>query len=303
MLGCRRTSGRPRRLRARVICGKPVNVSVADPDVREYLAALTDRGQALLGDDLVGVYAAGSIALDAYEPGRSDIDVAIVVAAALDVSTKQAVINALRTESLPCPARGLELVVYRSEVAAAGGSDPGFEVELNTGPQMAFRATFAGTDRRTEDGTFWYAIDRSILAERGMALTGPPAPEIFRSVSEDDLVALLVASLRWHLAMSTGGSDDSGTPTGSKPGEESDEPAAWTDDAVLNACRAWRRVRSGHWFSKVDAGRQVLLEPADVTAVVRQALDARAGGLPPSVRQARDFQRFVLAEIQADGPA
>jgi hypothetical protein len=286
-----------------VFCGKPVSVNVADPVVTEYLATLTERAQAVLGDNLVGVYAAGSIALEAYEGGRSDIDVAIVVDAALERSTKQAVIDALRTESLPCPARGLELVVYRGEIAAAGGSDPDFEVELNSGPQMAFRATFAGSDRSTEDGTFWYAIDRSILAERGLALTGPDAADVFRSVSEGDLVTLLAVSLRWHLAMSAGGS---GTANGSESSgtsaQESDEPAAWTDDAVLNACRAWRRVRSGHWYSKVDAGRQVLREPAtpaNVTAVVRQALDARAGGSSPSVRQARDFQRFVLAEIQS----
>jgi hypothetical protein len=276
-----------------------VIVSIADPHVREYLSALTERAAAVLGDKLVGVYAAGSIALDAYQSGRSDIDVAIIVADALDLSTKQAVIDALRTESLPCPARGLELVVYRSEVAAAGGSDPGFEVELNTGPQMPFRATFAGTDRRTEDGTFWYAIDRSILAERGLALFGPPATTVFRSVDDADLAALLGASLRWHLSV---GADSGGADTR----EESVEPAAWTDDAVLNACRAWRRVRSGHWSSKIEAGRQVLLAPpaaATLTDVVKKALQARSGGSAPGVRQARDFQRFVLAEIQPDGPA
>jgi hypothetical protein len=279
------------------MCGKPVHVIVADPEARDYLAALTDRARVVLGDDLVGVYAAGSIALDAYQDGRSDIDIAIVVVAALELPTKRSIIDALRTESLPCPARGLELVVYRSDVASAGGPDPGFEVELNSGPQMPFRATFAGTDRLIEDGMFWYAIDRSILAERGLALTGPPASAVFRSVSEEDLVTLLGASLRWHLAVGAGGSGDSETAIG----ELSDEPAAWTDDAVLNACRALRRVQSGHWYSKVDAGRQVLLAPATaakVTAVVRQALDARAGGSSPSVRQAREFQRFVLAEIE-----
>ena len=92
--------------------------------------------------DLVGVYAAGSLALDAYEPDRSDIDIAIVCSAALPMATKESIVAALRHESLPCPARGLELVVYRTEVAGAATSDPGFEVELNTGPRMDFRATY-----------------------------------------------------------------------------------------------------------------------------------------------------------------
>jgi hypothetical protein len=196
------------------------------------------------------------------------------------------------------------LVVYRKEVAAAGGSDPGFEVELNTGARMDFRATYAGTDRRPEDGTFWYAIDRSILAERGRAISGPPAAEIFRSVSESTLVDLLITSLRWHLGPAAD--------TDQHPDVDDDSGAGWTDDAVLNACRAWQRVRTGHWSSKVAAGEQVLTDLPDAAvggagsmdgrgldrAVVWQALAARNGAAPPRVAQARGFQRQVLASLE-----
>src|SRR3954454_8894976 len=44
-----------------------------------YLFELVERAQATLADDLVGVYAGGSWALGGYEPGRSDLDVAVVV--------------------------------------------------------------------------------------------------------------------------------------------------------------------------------------------------------------------------------
>ena len=271
------------------------------PEVGGYLGALTTRARAVLGYELVGVYAAGSLALDAYEPGRSDIDIAIICRSTLQLPIKEALVAALRHESLPCPARGLELVVYRGEIAAARGSDPGFEVELNTGSRMAFRATYAGPDRRVEDGTFWYAIDRSILAKRGVAVTGPPAAAVFRSVPEAALVELLIASLRWHL-----GQVDDAEPDP----DQSGELASWTDEAVLNACRGWWRVRSGRWSGKVEAGREVLAgqwpaagDPAPAEApfdraVVEQALTARTGGAPPSVRQPRRFQRAILAELQ-----
>ena len=271
-----------------------------DPVAADYLTALTERAQLLLLSDLVGVYAAGSIALDAYEPGRSDIDVAIVCSAELPVATKQAIVAALRHESLPCPARGLELVVYRTEVAGGATGDPGFEVELNTGPRMDFRATYAGADRKERDGTFWYAVDRSILAERGLALLGPPAQQVFRSVPDDELVRLLIASLRWHVGAESGAIGDA----------EEQEYASWTDDAVLNSCRALQRMRTGHWFSKVEAGRQVLANRSPEATgplageevldpgVIRQALDARGGAAPPSVRLARQFQREVLAALE-----
>lgn len=142
----------------------------------------------------------------------------------------------LRDEALPCPARGLELVAYRRDVAAAGGRDPGFELELNTGARMPFRATYQPQDRPAADGDFWYALDRSLLATRGLALAGPPASEVFADLSDVDLVEALVTALRWWLA----------------------RPApAGAEDAVLNACRAYVRVRDGIWLAKVDAGRRM----------------------------------------------
>ena len=67
------------------------------------------------GCRLVGAYAAGSVGLDAYEPGRSDVDVALVCEDALAPVRKQRLVSSLRHEALPCPARGLELVVYRRD--------------------------------------------------------------------------------------------------------------------------------------------------------------------------------------------
>src|SRR5215211_567999 len=46
---------------------------------RAYLKEIARRLSAILGEALVGVYAGGSYALGGYEPGRSDLDVAVVV--------------------------------------------------------------------------------------------------------------------------------------------------------------------------------------------------------------------------------
>src|SRR3954465_7470222 len=104
--------------------------------VDAYLAELARRLRDVLGDDLLGVYAGGSYALGAYEPGRSDVDVTAVERGALTPETKQAVVERGRHEALPCPARGLELVVYPLATARAGDDEPGFELNLNTGAHM-----------------------------------------------------------------------------------------------------------------------------------------------------------------------
>ncbi|MER6754164.1 nucleotidyltransferase domain-containing protein [Micromonospora echinofusca] len=292
-----------------------------DPPLRRYLTDLVAAARDVLGDDLVGAYAAGSVGLGAYQPGRSDVDVALVCADALDPGRRRELVARLRHEALPCPARGLELVVYRRELARSGTPEPGFEVELNTGARMPFRATWAAADRPVEDGLFWYGLDRSILHQSGYALLGPPAAEAFADLSPADLRRLLADALRWWLALPT------------PPG---DGPAPGAEDAVLGACRSLVRVRHGVWLSKVDAGRRLVADgrpaaptaagqPADATAdgvpvgetageagdgeavgatgdggavdVIERSIAARAGGPPPSGPEARAFQRRVLDEI------
>jgi hypothetical protein len=258
-----------------------------DPEAGRYLDALVARARDTLGTDLVGAYGAGSVALDAYQPGRSDLDVALVCEEAMSRAQKEHLVGRLRHEALPCPARGLELVVYRRTVARSGTPEPGFEVELNTGARMAFRATYAAADRPAADGRFWYALDRSILHHGGLVLLGPPAPEMFAEPAPADLRSLLIEALRWWLA---------------RPTPPGDEPAAGAEDAVLGACRSLTRVRDGVWLSKDAAGRR-LLRAGVAVDLIERCLQARRGGVPPSGTQARAFQQWVLDQIEATPPS
>jgi hypothetical protein len=253
-----------------------------DPEVERYLGALVAQARGVMGEELLGAYAAGSVALGAYEPGRSDVDVALVSRSPLPSVQKQLLVERLRHEALPCPARGLELVAYTSEVARSGTTDPGFDLELNSGPAIDFRVTLRPEDRPEEDGRFWYALDRSILHQDGRALLGPPAEEVFAELDEPTLRELLVTSLRWWMALPT------------PPG---DVPAPGAEDAVLGACRALVRHRWGVWLAKSDAGRRLLLDGPEDTDLIEQSIAARAGGPPPSGTRARRFQHGVLDEL------
>src|SRR5215212_909281 len=234
----------------------------------------------------MGAYAAGSLALDAYQPGRSDIDVALVCTRALRLTAKWELVARLRHEALPCPARGLELVVYRQEVTRSGTAEPGFEMELNTGPRMDFRATYDPRDRPAADGRFWYGLDRSLLHQSGLALLGPPAADAFADLSEVDLRRLLVDALTWWLARPT--------PVG-------DGPAPGSEDAVLGACRSLLRHREGIWLAKTVAGRRLVTAGDPAADLITRAVAARYGGPSPSGPEARAFQRRVRAEIAGAG--
>ncbi|GIJ78632.1 hypothetical protein SAMN05443287_10921 [Micromonospora phaseoli] len=259
---------------------------MAEP-LRPYLTELVTVAGEVLGDELCGAYAAGSVGLAAYQPGRSDVDVALVCAGPLDRAVADALVARLRHEALPCPARGLELVVYRREVARSGTASPGFEVELNTGARMAFRVSYGPAERPPSDGLFWYGLDRSILHQSGQALFGPPAADAFAELAPEDLRRLVVTALRWWLE---------------RPVPAGQVPAPGAEDAVLGACRSWVRLRHGVWLPKVAAGQRLLdsagpLADAATTELVERSIFARDGGTPPPGAAARAFQQRILAAL------
>jgi hypothetical protein len=219
--------------------------------IEQYLDALVARLREILGDELLGVYAGGSLALGAFDPQRSDLDVAAVIRGALSDGTKRTISEALRHEALPCPARGLELVLYPESTVREATGRAGYELNLNTGRAL-FHVSF-GAEGEAEH---WYAIDRAILREHGVALAGPPARELFAPIPHETLLSLLLDSVRWH-----------------------EEEKTRADDAVLNACRARRYAAEGSWWSKVEAGEWARTRAEDAP-LVSQALAARVDDRP-----------------------
>jgi Nucleotidyltransferase domain/Domain of unknown function (DUF4111) len=217
-----------------------------------YVSSVTSCLQDLLGPDLAGVYVGGSYALGDYRRGHSDLDVAAVVESPMSARLQELAVERLLSEAARCPTRGLELVIYRLATARSGSVEPEFELNLNAGPKMQLRV-----EHETAAGEgHWFPIDRSMLAQAGIALLGPPAGEVFSPIAPEALVPLLVDSIRWHRA-------------------HPQRPS----DSVLNACRSLRFATEGTWSSKPTAGRWAVDRGLAPTELVERACAAR--GSPP----------------------
>ncbi len=238
--------------------------------VETYLEDLVSRLDEVFGGELVGVYAGGSYALGDYLHGRSDLDVAAVARERTAMAIRDAVVRSLRHEALPCPARGLEFVLYPLAPAREASADPGFDLNLNTGEHMKFRVDYEADPTETH----WFAIDRSILAEHGIALFGPPASEVFAPIPREVMLPLLVVSLRWHSRV-----------------------AARADDAVLNACRTLRFAVESTWSPKAAAGSWALAW-VDDAELVEEALAARHDGRELDRDRVAAFLSSVTAEVE-----
>jgi aminoglycoside adenylyltransferase-like protein/nucleotidyltransferase-like protein len=245
-------------------------VSQGGPEA-SYLSSLRSRLHGLLRRDLVGVYVGGSYALGDYRREASDLDLAAVVTTRLSRELRQQVVERLRHESLPCPARGLELVVYRLQTARSGSVTADFELNLNSGLGLPMRV-----ERRPAAGEgHWFPIDRSMLSQAGIALLGPPAGEVFSWISPPALAPILVDSLHWHRA-------------------HLERPS----DAVLNACRSLRFATEGRWSSKPAAGRWAVERGLAPRELVERACAARRRLPTDPARHPPDAHAPDLAEIE-----
>lgn len=228
----------------------------------------------MLGGDLVGVYAGGSYALGDYLPERSDLDLAAVIRAALPPILEQRIVAELGEDAIHCPARKLELVVYRLQTARSGDPTPDFELNVNTGAETPLHVDHD----LSEVAGHWFSIDRSVLAQAGIALKGPPAHEVFTPIPPRALAPVLIDSVRWHRQ------------AGGEPG-----------DAVLNACRALRFATDGCWSSKPEAGRWAVKRGQAPPDLVASACAARTHPASLDPGEVARFLETVESRLAAPG--
>ncbi len=202
------------------------------------------RLQSLLGNDFIGAYFVGSIALGGYVIGESDIDIVAVSEDRVLDELKPSVADALLDAARDCPTRGLEFTLYRREVVASPPERADFEVNVNGGPRMPSAVHL----QSSEEPSFWYVLDRAIAHRCGVAISGPPAGHLFADAPRRTLLAAMVASMRWHREHEKG-----------------------TLYSVLNASRAWRFAAESVLGSKLEGAawaRERWRRPALIDAAV-----------------------------------
>jgi hypothetical protein len=198
---------------------------VVPDDIAAFGDAVASRLESLLGDDLVGVWFIGSVAVGGYVPGESDVDVIAVSSRAIADDEKEPIVDRLLELTDDCPARGLELTLYRSEVVADPPRTADFELNANRGPRVPQSVHL---DARSEPG-FWYVLDRAIAHRYGVVITGPAAKSVFADAPRPTLLDAMAQSMRWHR-----------------------EHERATLYSVLNASRAWRYASDDVLGSKLD---------------------------------------------------
>lgn len=227
----------------------PHAVEVPTSEIAEFGGHVAQVLVGILGDDLVGAYFVGSVALGGYVPAESDVDIAAVSRSALSEGLKRSVASAVVEVGGVCPARGVEFTLYRRDVAGSPPRGADFEVNANAGPRMP---TAVHLDATAKQG-FWYTLDRAIAHRAGLVISGPPPGSVFVDVPRRALLTAMSESMAWHRAH---------------------EKA--TLYSVLNACRAWRFAEEDVLGSKLEGATWARARWPD-TDVIDAAVALRRG--------------------------
>ncbi|MGW0007451.1 nucleotidyltransferase domain-containing protein [Nocardia grenadensis] len=246
-------------------------------EVGPYLAELIRRAHAVYGDRLRSVFPMGSLALGDYRHGRSDIDITVVVDPGGPERLPHELAEVLAHPGFDCPAAGLELVVYDAEFAASGAPEPGYLLNLNTGPLLPAVADFDSVGAPA----FWYVIDRAVAHQSGLPLFGRPVREVLAAPRRLDVLVAVAASVDEHASGA----------------------GHLADNRVLNGCRAVYFCRTGRWVAKREAGRAIVAAGDAFDGLVGEALRSferprtRATELPAA--QVGEFSAWVGRTVAA----
>lgn len=212
--------------------------------IQEYLEMVRERLASRSG--YAATVVTGSLASDDFVPKHSDVDLIVVFDAGLPEATKTDVTGMLSHATLPCPAKGLDLVAYAASEIINPSFNLHFDFSISTGEAWRDDISFGGP----YPGGL---IDLALARESGHSLEGIAVQGLIGPVNPKQLQFELANSIRWHL---------------DKIHDPFHDP--FGINATLNACRALYFMKSGSLVSKSQGARH-LLEQAG-SALAEQAL-------------------------------
>ncbi len=246
---------------------------IADPEVNAVIAQLCSAVQEALGDQFVGMYLYGSLALGDFDPHKSDIDFLVATAAAL-------------TEAQLAGLQAMHLRLF------AGTSKWAKELEGSYIPLPALRRYDPAVTRHPhidrgsgslqieQHDTDW-VVQRYSLREYGLTLAGPDIKSLIDPISPDELrQGVLGLMWWWQLQL--------------------DDPSRVAESAyqaytVLSMCRILYTMRHGAILSKPAAARWALntLDP-QWAGLIKLALDWQPGQEMKRLAKTLEFIHYTL---------
>ena len=171
-------------------------VTTYPAEVAGLIEALLDGVRDALGDNFVGAYLCGSLALGGFDPETSDVDVVVVTGEPVS-DAEFAALKALH-ERLSPEGNDFSLdydVYYIDRETIRRSAEGQRHVKVGTGEPLSWRQSRPN-----------WVLERWTVREYGVVVMGPDPKTLIESIMADDLRAAAGAELRARLKHWTDGS-------------------------------------------------------------------------------------------------
>jgi len=216
------------------------------------LRRIAERYQSILGDNLTGVYAHGSLAFGCFRWDKSDIDFLVVTEREPSLEQKRQMIEALLAWDREAPPKGFEMSVVLAEDCRRAAHPSPYLLHFSNAHKAQYQQDLTGYCREMHgvdpDLIAHYGVTRAV----GRAVCGRPVEEVFGPVRKADYLD----SIRADLAQAEQ--------------DVTDNPVY----VILNLCRALAYQREGLVLSKAQGGAWAVEAMPEDTEVIRVALYA-----------------------------
>ena len=225
--------------------------------IKDFLGDFVQVFGDAFGENLIGIYVHGSLAMESFNPISSDLDLLVVVRAKLSRAEKSALGQQLLRLSEQAPPSGIEMSIVTLPSLTDFQYPTPYELHFSNGNKAAFaQGTVDFADDLTDPDLAAHFV---ITKARGLCLVGEPIETVFPDVPAPDYLDSIAQDADWSYGNIMRGAD-LGT-------------CAVPVYAVLNFCRVLAFIEQGLITSKREGGQWGLQAlPPDYQSVIREAL-------------------------------
>lgn len=236
----------------------------------------------ILGEALTGVYLHGSMAMDCFNPDKSDIDLILVVETAVSDRQKMLLMKEIVHLNEQAPPKGIELSVVKREHCNPFVYPTPFELHFSPAHLHWFRKKPQEYIEKMNGEDKDLAAHFTVIRNYGIVLWGEAIEAVFAPVPRADYIDSIFFDIQ-------------------NAKEEILEHPVYV---ILNLCRVLAYIQEGLCLSKKDGGQWGMEHcPAAYRAVISQAAECYAGNQEMELEpgQAAEFAKGMLELIGMQG--
>jgi len=247
--------------------------------VRGLINNILKNYQKILGDNIIGFYLHGSLAMNCFNHLSSDVDLLAIVKRKLTVKQKKAIIDYLLKEYNSSPVKGVEMSIVLEENVRNFTYPTPFELHYSNDWYERYRNDQVDYAKQSYDEDL--AAHFVITRNRGICLFGKPISEVFPEIPKELYARSLLNDARWIY-------------------ERTEQNPVYT---VLNLCRIMAFFKDNKIASKKEGGEWALLNlPGKFSSLISWALASYSNideGSQFDVNTLRSFVDYTRAELSS----